>query len=357
MENLWLWIGFNAFVLVMLALDLGIFHRRAHAISLREAILWSAFWIALSLVFNAGVYHFMGPEKGLEFLTGYLIEKSLSVDNIFVFVLIFSYFQVPAKYQHRVLFWGILGALVMRGAMIGTGIYLLHRFDWLFYVFGAFLVLAGLRMAKGHESVDPSRNPMLRLVRGTLPVSRHYRGQRLFFTIQSASGGRRIVATPLFVVLVLVETTDLVFAVDSIPAIFAVTRDPFIVYSSNVFAILGLRALYFVLAGVIDRFRYLKYGLSMVLVFVGTKMLLEHWVEIPVGISLGVIGTVLAVSVAVSLLLPPSPEVARAVGKHEQPPPAGEPGAEEAGRELKRELDELGARDPEAREPRGGREA
>ena len=362
MDNLWLWIGFNAFVLVMLAFDLGIFHRRAHAVSLREASLWSAFWIALSLIFNAGIYYFMGPQKGLEFLTGYLIEKSLSVDNIFVFVLIFSYFQVPAKYQHRVLFWGILGALVMRGAMIGAGVYLLHRFEWLLYVFGAFLVVAGLRMAKGHESVDPSKNPVLKLVRGTLPVSRHYRGQKLFFKIHPPHGRTRIVATPLFVVLVLVETTDLVFALDSIPAIFAVTRDPFIVYSSNVFAILGLRALYFVLAGVIDKFQYLKYGLAGVLVFVGTKMLIEHWYEIPVGMSLGVIGGLLAISVTASLLLPAAPEVAGVEPPGEQPPPPGPPGAEEAGAPLERELDELRVPAPpeeepdvEREEPAGGR--
>ncbi len=304
MDQMWLWVAFNAFVLAMLALDLGVFHRKAHEVSIREAGAWSAVWVALALVFNYGVYHFMGPEAGLQFLTGYLIEKALSVDNIFVFVLIFSYFRVPARYQHRVLFWGILGALVMRGAMIAAGAALIHEFHWIIYLFGAFLVLTGIRMAtQDQHAIEPESNPVIRLVRRFVPVTDEYHGQK-FFVREEVGGRMRRVATPLFVVLVLVETTDLIFAVDSIPAIFAVTRDPFLVYSSNVFAILGLRALYFLLAGVVHRFHFLKLGLSAVLVFVGAKMLLVDVVQIPVALSLGVIATVLGVSVAASLLFP-----------------------------------------------------
>jgi tellurite resistance protein TerC len=300
MEQLWPWLGFTAFVLAMLALDLGVFHRKAHEVSTREAAAWSAVWVALALTFGYGVHRFMGADAGLQFLTGYLVEKALSVDNVFVFVLVFSYFRVPARYQHRVLFWGILGALVMRGAMIAAGAALLHRFHWVVYVFGAFLVLTGVRMARQAEhAIDPERNPVIRLVRRLLPVARSYHGQQFF-----AREAGRLVATPLFVVLAFVETTDLIFAVDSIPAVFAVTTDPFLVYTSNVFAILGLRALYFLLAGVIHRFHFLKQGLAAVLVFVGAKMLLADVVEVPVGISLGVIGAVLGTSVAASLLFP-----------------------------------------------------
>jgi tellurite resistance protein TerC len=303
-EHLWPWILFNLFVVAMLALDLGVFHRDAHEVSVREAAGWSIFWVALSLVFNAGVHHFMGPEKGLEFLTGYLIEKALSVDNIFVFVLIFTYFAVPAKYQHRILFWGILGALLMRGAMIGAGAVLIQRFHWVEYVFGAFLVFTGIRMAMHDEGeIEPERNPVINLVRRLLPVTNVYHGQR-FFVRETVRGTLRLVATPLFVVLVLVETTDLVFAVDSIPAIFAVSKDPFIVYTSNVFAILGLRALYFLLARVMHKFHYLRIGLSLVLVFVGAKMLLADVYTVPIHWSLLTIALVLAVSVAASLLFP-----------------------------------------------------
>ena len=248
----------------------------------------------------------MGREAGLEFLTGYLIEKALSVDNIFIFVLIFSYFNVPPKYQHRVLFWGILGALVMRGAMIGAGAYLIAQFHWIIYIFGAFLVFTGIRMATQQEhAIDPKSNPVIRLVRRFIPVTNVYHGQK-FFTREAVApdGAMKRVATPLLLVLVLVETTDLVFAVDSIPAIFAITQDPFIVYTSNVFAILGLRSLYFLVAGVIHKFHYLKLGLSVVLVFVGAKMLLVDVYKIPIGISLGVIALILAVSVAASLIFP-----------------------------------------------------
>ena len=307
MDQVWLWIGFNVFVLMMLALDLGVFHKEAHEVSMREAAGWSLLWVSLSLVFNYGIYHFMGPQVGLEFLTGYLIEKALSVDNIFVFVLIFSYFNVPPRYQHRVLFWGILGALLMRGAMIAAGAALIAQYHWIIYIFGAFLVFTGIRMAMQTEhDIEPESNPVIRLVKRFVPVTNRYHGQKFF--IREEVGGRlRRVATPLFVVLVLVETTDLIFAVDSIPAIFAITTDPFIVYTSNVFAILGLRALYFLLAGVIHKFHYLKLGLSAVLVFVGAKMLVTYFdYHVPIGISLGVIGTVLLASVAASLMFPRS---------------------------------------------------
>jgi tellurite resistance protein TerC len=304
MNQVWLWVGFNVFVLAMLAVDLGVFHRQAHVVSIREAAGWSAVWVALSLVFNYGVYHFMGREAGLEFLAGYLIEKALSVDNIFVFVLVFSYFRVPARYQHRVLFWGILGALLMRGAMIGAGAALIERFHWILYLFGAFLVFTGIRMAFQEEhDIEPESNPVVRLVRRFFPVTAVYHGQK-FFVREPVGGAVRRVATPLFVVLVFVETTDLVFALDSIPAVFAVTQNAFLVYTSNVFAILGLRALYFLLAGVIHKFHYLKLGLSVVLVFVGAKMLLEDLYPVPIGISLGVIAAVLTASVVASLVFP-----------------------------------------------------
>ena len=304
MDQLWLWVGFNVFVLAMLAIDLGIFHRTAHEVSLREAAAWSTVWVMLALAFAVGIHRFMGPQAGLEFLTGYLIEKALSVDNIFVFVLLFSYFRVPPRYQHRVLFWGILGALVMRGAMIAAGAALLAEFHWIIYVFGAFLVFTGIRMAMQTEhDIEPDTNPVIRLVRRVMPVSDRYDGQK-FFTRTRVGGRMRLAATPLFVVLALVETTDLIFAVDSIPAIFAVTTDPFLVYTSNVFAILGLRALYFLLAGVIHRFHYLKLGLAAVLVFVGTKMLLADVYHVPVGISLGVVALLLGIAVAASLLFP-----------------------------------------------------
>jgi tellurite resistance protein TerC len=304
MDQLWLWTGFNAFVLAMLALDLFVFHREAHEVRTIEAAAWSVLWVTLALLFGAGVYAFMGRDAGLEYFTGYLIEKALSVDNIFVFVLIFGYFRVPPRYQHRVLFWGILGALVMRGAMIAAGAYLIVQFHWIMYIFGAFLVYTGLRMANQDEThFDPESNPAIRLVRRVVHVADRYHGQN-FFVRKHVAGTRRWVATPLFVVLVLVEMTDLVFAVDSIPAIFAVTTSPFIVYSSNVFAILGLRALYFLLADVIHRFHYLKVGLSAILVFVGLKMLVVDLYKIPIGLSLGVIALVLLVSTVASWLRP-----------------------------------------------------
>ena len=299
-----LWLAFNAVVLALLALDLFVFHRSAHEVRFREAALWSVFWIVLSLAFGAGVYYFRGHQDGLEFFAGYLIEKALSVDNIFVFVLVFSYFRVPLAYQHRVLFWGILAALLMRGAMIGAGVFLIERFSWILYVFGAFLIITAIRMAMhDEEDIHIDSNPVIRLVRRFLPVTNQYHGQKFF--VREEIGGRvRTVATPMLIVLAAIETTDLVFALDSIPAIFAITRDPFIVYTSNVCAILGLRALYFLLAGVIDTFRWLKLGLSAVLVFVGLKMLLEAVIHVPIGISLAVIGGVLITSIVASILWP-----------------------------------------------------
>jgi tellurite resistance protein TerC len=306
--TIWLWVGFNLFVLSMLALDLGVFHRYAHKVSIKEATIWSVAWITLAMVFNLGLYLFwdkLSPtssysnsEAALAFFTGYLIEKSLSVDNIFVFVLIFTFFAVPAIYQHRVLFWGILGALIMRGALIAVGAVLLKEFHWIIYIFGAFLIFTGIRMAiHRNEEMHPEQNPVVKLLRKIMPVTENYEGDHFF--IRRAG---RLLATPLFLVLLIVESTDLVFAVDSIPAIFAVTNDPFIVYTSNVFAILGLRSLYFLLSGVIDKFYYLKLGLSVVLAFVGTKMVIVDIYKIPVGLSLGVIAGILTIAVVASLL-------------------------------------------------------
>ena len=301
-----LFIAFNAGVLAVLAIDLGIFNKKAHAATVREAATWSAVWIALSLGFAGLILHLYGKEPALEFVTGYLIEYSLSIDNIFVIVLIFSYFRIPEKYQHRVLFWGIIGALVMRGAMIGAGTLLIQRFHWIIYVFGAFLIFTGIRMATHDEAdIGPEANPILRLVRRILPITHDYRGQEFFVREPPTRGAPpAIMATPLFVVLILVETTDLIFAVDSIPAIFAVTRDPFIVYTSNVCAILGLRSLYFLLAGVINKFHLLKLGIAAVLTFVGVKMLLSGNYEIPIHVSLVVIVGILAVSVIASIAFP-----------------------------------------------------
>ncbi|CAN5909767.1 TerC family protein [soil metagenome] len=300
-DNPWLWIGFNVFVLGMLALDLGVFHRKAHVVSFKESIAWTVVWVSLAMLFNLGIAHYMGNDKGLEFFTGYVIEKSLSVDNVFVFALLFSYFAVPALYQHKVLFWGILGALVMRAGMIALGAKLITEFAWIIYVFGAFLILTGLKMIfKRDEEIHPERNPVVRWFKKLMPVTADFRGAK-FFVMEN--GVRH--ATPLFVVLILVEISDVIFAVDSIPAIFAVTKDPFIVYTSNVFAILGLRSLYFALAGVMDKFHYLKIGLGVVLTFVGVKMLLGHtpW-KIDSHLSLAIIVLILAGSVIASLQFP-----------------------------------------------------
>jgi tellurite resistance protein TerC len=303
-DQLLVWGIFNLFVVGMLALDLGVFHRQAHEVRLREALFWSAFWIVLSLLFNLGVYFWRGSVTALEFLTGYLLEKSLSVDNIFVFVMIFTYFRVPYVHQHKVLFWGILGALIMRALFIGIGITLIQKFHWVIYIMGGFLILTGIKMAtqKG-EQINPERNPVLRLIRRFLRVTENYEGGR-FFVRRSG----QLFATPLFIVVLVVETTDVVFAVDSIPAILAITLDPFIVYTSNVFAILGLRALYFALAGVVRLFHYLPYGLSLILVFVGIKMLLVDIYKIPIGMALGAVAAVLVISVVASILYPPKTE-------------------------------------------------
>ncbi|MCC6622388.1 MAG: TerC family protein [Deltaproteobacteria bacterium] len=295
-----LWAGFIGFVLLMLALDLGVFHRKAHVVSIKEAAVWSAVWVALAAVFAGIVFWQFGADRGVEFVTGYLIEKSLAVDNIFVFVVIFSLLAIPKELQHRVLFWGILGALVMRSLLIVAGAAALAELHWLMYVFGAFLVLTGGKLlyqtTRGDDVSDPADSKLVRWARRVIPTSPKLDGQRFFTRVD----GRRM-ATPLFLALVLVEITDLIFAVDSIPAIFAVTTDPFIVYTSNIFAILGLRSLYFFLAGIIDRFRYLKVGLSLVLVFVGVKMcLLEVW-KIPSWASLIVIVLLLGGSVVWSL--------------------------------------------------------
>jgi tellurite resistance protein TerC len=295
--SIWFWVGFAAFLLVMLALDLGVFHRKAHEVRTREAAAWSAVWVGLALLFNLGIYWYAGPSPAMEFLTGYLIEKSLSVDNIFVVALIFSYFAVPSIHQHRVLFWGVLGALAMRAAFIGLGAYVLEQWHWVIYVFGGILVFTGIRMALRKETpYDAEKDPVVRLAHRVLPLTDRYDGQR-FWTVEN---GRRV-ATPLFLVLLLVEVTDLVFAVDSIPAIFAVTRDPFLVFTSNAFAILGLRSMYFLLAGVMHRFVYVKYGLAAVLVFVGATMAMVDLYEIPTTASLLAVAGILGVSILLSL--------------------------------------------------------
>jgi tellurite resistance protein TerC len=306
MHAWWLWLLFNLFVLGMLALDLGVFHKQSHEVSIKEATLWSVVWISLALLFCGGLYFAEGAVHALEFLTGYLIEKSLSMDNIFVFVMIFSFWKVPKEYQHRVLFWGVLGALLMRAAMIFLGAALIAKYAWILIIFGAFLVYTGIKMVFAKdEGFNPEESALIKWVRKVMPITTKYDGQR-FFTVEN---GKRL-ATPLFLVLVMVEASDLIFAVDSIPAIFGVTKDAFLVYTSNVFAILGLRSLYFLLAGIVDKFHLLKYGLAFVLTFVGVKMLLAelahyhfaHWV------SLLIIASSLVVSIVASLLFPEKTE-------------------------------------------------
>lgn len=307
--NIWFWVLFNLFVVGMLALDLGVFNRKAHRISVKEAAIWSVAWISLALIFNVVLYFWQGQQVALEFLGGYLLEKSLSVDNIFVFVMIFGYFATPGQYQHRVLYWGILTALVLRGTMILAGAALLTRFEFLIGVFGLILIVTAVRMAKNDEhEMDVGNNWVVRTVRRYLPVTSEYHGQH--FTV--VQNGVRMI-TPLLLVLLVVETSDVIFAIDSIPAVFGITRDPFIVYTSNVFAILGLRSLYFLLAGVVDKFHYLKLGLAIVLGFVGVKMvvesgstyLMDHAIHVPIQWSLAVIFVVLGASVAASLMFPP----------------------------------------------------
>ncbi len=322
---IWIWGAFMAFVLLMLALDLGVFHRHAHKIEMKEALVWSGVWIGLALIFNLGLFFFWdriqpgspytNDEAGFAFLAGYLIEKALSVDNIFVFILIFGYFAVPEKYQHRVLFWGIIGALIFRAIFIAAGAALLERFFWMMILFGVFLIATGIKMVLVKDKkMDPERNPLVRLFRRLMPVTSEYHGQKFFTRISGKQW-----ATPLFVVLLMVEFTDVIFAVDSIPAIFAITSDPFLVFTSNVFAILGLRALFFALAGLMQMFHYLSYGLAAILVFVGSKMLygytekvlMPEWPKFPVALSLGVIVAILGAAIIASLRKPRAAEVAK----------------------------------------------
>ena len=322
-HSLWLWVGFGALILTMLSLDLGLFNRRAHSVTYKESVIWSCVWVSLATIFAGVVFWHLGRQKGTEFVAGYLIELSLSVDNLFVFLLVFSYFKVPSKFQHRVLFWGVLGALCMRIGMIFLGTALIRQFSWIIYVFGAFLVFTGVKMFSQEETdIRPEDNPIVKLVTRYIPISRHYEGENFFTTVDGKRAG-----TLLLLVLVIVEVTDLVFAVDSIPAIFGVTTDTFIVYTSNVFAIMGLRSLYFLLAGVVEKFHYLKLGLAIVLSFIGVKMLLplissgltfgleklgattlaeyaRHGNHIPIGIALGIVAIILTGSVIASLVWP-----------------------------------------------------
>lgn len=294
------WILFNALILLLLALDLFWFNRKAHVVSIREALLWSAFWISLSVLFNIFIYYWLGAELALEFTAGYLIEKSLSVDNLFVFLMLFSYFKVPAIHQHKVLFWGILGAIVFRAIFIFAGIELLHRFQWTVYILGGFLVFAGLKMIfQKEKELQPEKNILLRLIRLMVPVTPDYHEGKFWVTTKGI-----LHATPLFVVLLIVETTDIVFAVDSVPAVLAVSTNPFIVYSSNIFAILGLRSLYFALSGIMNLFHYLKFGLALILAFVGTKIILTAWWHIDIAWALGIVGFILLFSILLSLLFP-----------------------------------------------------
>jgi tellurite resistance protein TerC len=296
----WLfWVGFNVFIIIMLALDLGVFHKHSHKVPVKEAVIWTLVWITLAMVFMGIIYFKMDKVKALSFLTGYVIEYSLSVDNIFVFILIFSFFQVNENYQHKILFWGILGALIMRGIFIFAGVALINRFHWIIYIFGGFLIITGIRMLfKGEEKVEPDKNPVVKFFRKFLPVSNETHGDRFFIKINN-----KRLATPLFLVLLIIESSDLIFAVDSIPAILAITTDSFIVYTSNIFAILGLRSLYFAISGIMEYFRFLKVGLAFILSFVGLKMCLSKFLEIPIILSLLVILTILILSIAASVLI------------------------------------------------------
>ncbi|HWO58292.1 MAG TPA: TerC family protein [bacterium] len=299
------WIGFLSLILALLLFDLLWFHRKPHTIGPKEALGWVCFWVALAVAFNGFVYLDLGTTKALEFSTGYLVELALSLDNVFVFIVIFRYFKVPTQYQHRVLFYGILGAIILRGVFILVGAALLNRFHWLLYVFGAFLVITAIKLLlQKDEGVHPEHNPVLKWLRKAIPISRDYHGQKFF--IRHTAG---LMATPLLAVLVLIESTDVVFALDSIPAIFGITKDPFIIYTSNIFAILGLRSLYMLLAGIMDKFFYLKYGLGAVLLFIGVKMLISGWVHIPIALSLGVVAALLGGSIVISFLHPVTPRI------------------------------------------------
>jgi len=299
-SNIWFWVGFNAFVILMLSLDLGIFHRKTHKVPVKEAAIWTAVWISLAMIFMGIIYFDMGKVKALEFLTGYVIEYSLSVDNIFVFIMIFSYFAVDDRYQHKVLFWGILGALIMRAIFIFAGVALINKFHWIIYIFGGFLIITGIRMLFQRDTaVDPEKNPLVRFFKKILPITDTNDGARFFIRKDN-----KLFATPLFLVLVIIETSDLIFAVDSIPAILAITQDSFIVYTSNIFAILGLRSLYFAISGIMEYFRFLKIGLAFVLAFVGLKMVVSGFdFKIPIVYSLLTIISILAVSVLASLII------------------------------------------------------
>lgn len=298
-EHTVFWIGFNALVVIMLTLDLGVFHRKLHKVPIKEAIKWSAIWITLAMLFNVLIYFNLGKTKALEFLTGYVIEYSLSVDNIFVFILIFSYFSVNEKYQHKVLFWGIIGALIMRAIFIFAGVALINRFHWIIYIFGGFLVITGIRMFfQGDAKVEPEKNPVVRFFRKFLPVSDTMHEEKFFIRKNNM-----LFATPLFLVLLIIESSDLIFAADSIPAILAITQDSFIVYTSNIFAILGLRSLYFAVSGMMEYFRFLKTGLAFVLSFVGLKMCISSFIEIPVFYSLLTILTILLISIIASVVI------------------------------------------------------
>ncbi|MFN8359875.1 MAG: TerC family protein [Candidatus Kapaibacterium sp.] len=303
-QNTMLWVGFHVLVLILLVLDLFVFNKKAHEITVREALKWTGFWVGLALLFCAGVFYWGTPEMALEFATGYIIEESLSVDNLFVFLTIFSYFQVPAKYQHKVLFWGILGALVLRATFILGGVVLIQQFHFVIYLFGGFLLFTGIKLALDQEQkIEPEKNPVLKLLRRTMGVSKYYHQDKFFIKRLGYT-----FATPLFVVLVLIETTDLLFAVDSIPAVLAVSNNPFIIYTSNIFAILGLRTLYFALAGLVNVFHYLNLGMSVILIFIGVKMILSDFYKIPIGLALGVVVGILVISVAASLLMPKKEE-------------------------------------------------
>lgn len=294
------WIGFILFVVVMLAIDLGIFHRKTHVVSFKESLGWTVVWVSLAMLFSAIVYFWKGPDKSIEFLTGYIIELSLSVDNLFVFILVFSYFHVPQQYQHKVLFWGILGALVMRVIFIFAGVALITKFHWIIYVFGVIIIISGIKMLfQSDKKIEPDKNPVIRFIKKMWPVTNEYHGDKFFVKLQNGVWA----ATPLFIVLVFVEITDLIFAVDSIPAILAITTDTFIVFTSNAFAILGLRSLYFALAGMLNLFRFLHIGLSMILIFIGLKMVFSDVYKLPIEVALMVVVGILVTSIAASLLL------------------------------------------------------
>lgn len=294
------WILFTLFIVVMLAIDLGIFNRKDHEVKVKEALVWSGVWIGLALAFNAGIYFWKGPETAIQFFTGYVIEKSLSVDNIFVFLQVFAYFSVPAIYQHKILFWGVLGAIVMRAVFIVAGVALIAKFHWIIYVFGAFLVFTGVKMVfSKNKEIHPEKNPLIRLLRRFMPITRDYEDGKFFVRKNGM-----LLATPLLAVLLVIETTDVIFAVDSIPAILAITTDPFIVFSSNLFAIMGLRSLFFALAGVIKRFHYIHYGLAAILAFVGVKMLVSDFYKLPSAAALAAVAAILSLSMITSVLWP-----------------------------------------------------